>query len=107
LKDAIHAPDSFIGKPDLKGRTMFVTVEVQHIIREGKEREALQVIKELYSKGLDYPVSIPSCQGMVTDETISPGLGIGDGYRDHLGKVFAQVRRVADPQASVKVRLTT
>ena len=86
---------------------MFVTIEVQHNIQEGKEKEALQIIKELYSKGLDYPGYLTSSQGMLTEDSLSPGLEASDSYRDHLGKVFAQVRRVADPQARVKVRLTT
>ncbi len=86
---------------------MFVTIEVQHNITEGKEKEALQMIKELYNKGLDFPGSISASPGLLNNEGISPGLESSDGYRDHLGKVFAQVRRVADPHARVKVRLTT
>jgi len=86
---------------------MFVTIEIQHNIKEGKEKEALQVIKELYSRGLDYTGSVTSTRGLVTEEGISPGLESHDGYRDHLGRVFAQVRTVSDPQARVKVRLTT
>ena len=86
---------------------MFVTIEIQHNIKEGKEKEALQVIKDLYSRGLDYNGSISSARGMLTAEGISPGLESHDGYRDHLGRVFAQVRMVSDPQAKVKVRLTT
>ncbi len=86
---------------------MVVTVEVQHIVREGKEKEALQIIKELYSKGLDYHGNTNFRQGMMTNGTVSPGLEAGDGYRDHLGKVFSQVRRVADPSAKVQVRLIT
>lgn len=86
---------------------MFVTIEIQHNIKEGKEKEALQVIKDLYSRGLDYNGSVASTRGLLTDERISPGLESHDGYRDHLGRVFAQVRMVSDPQARVKVRLTT
>ncbi len=86
---------------------MFVTVEVQHSIKEGKEKEALQLIRELYSKGLDYSGNTDFSQGMMTSNTVSPGLEAGDGYRDHLGKVFSQVRRVADPLARVRVRLMT
>ena len=88
---------------------MFMTIEVQHAITEGKEKEALQVIKDLYSKGLDYSGSEGSelGSGLVVNESISPGLEVVDGYRDHLGKVFSQVRRVAGPQARIKVRLTT
>ena len=86
---------------------MFLTVEVQHIITEGKEKEALKIIRELYSKGLDYPGSNDSGHGLMTDQTVSPGLDISDGYRDHLGKVFSQVRQVTDPLTKVKVRLMT
>ena len=88
---------------------MFMTIEVQHAITEGKEKEALQVIKHLYSEGLDYPgdESDSLGPGLVISESISPGLEIVDGYRNHLGKVFSQVRRVASPNAKIKVRLTT
>ncbi len=86
---------------------MFMTIEVQHTIEEGKEKEALKVIKELYSKGLDFPGgSGTSSSGLIIDDSISPGLEVGDGYKDHLGKVFSQVKRVVDPQAKIKVRLT-
>ncbi|MFO8101297.1 MAG: hypothetical protein R6U37_03880 [Dehalococcoidia bacterium] len=89
---------------------MYLTIEVEHIIREGQEKEALKVIKELYSKGLDYPASSTNSKsgnGLMTNGNVSPGLDIGDAYRDHLGRILSQVRQVADPLAKVKVRLTT
>ncbi|MFO8010195.1 MAG: hypothetical protein R6U89_05205 [Dehalococcoidia bacterium] len=83
-----------------------MTIEVQHTITEGMEKEAFQVIRELYSKGLNYPGAAVSSSGLLTQHSVSPGLEVSDGYRDHLGKVFSQVRRVVGPQARIKVRLT-
>ena len=85
---------------------MYMTVEVHHAVQEGKEKEALQVIKELFEKGLDYPGGIPANRGLLLRDT-DPGLDVVDGYREHLGKVFSQVRRVANPQARIKVRVTS
>ncbi len=85
---------------------MYMTVEVHHAVKEGMEQEALQVIKELFERGLDYPGGTPSNKGLLLHDG-GPGLDVVDGYRDHLGKVFSQVRRVASPQARIKVRVTS
>jgi hypothetical protein len=81
-----------------------MTVEVQHTVREGMETEALQVIKEIYNRGLNYPGGSTEKKGLLVDDA-TPGLEAIDGYRDHLGKLFSQIRQVADDQARIKVRL--
>ncbi len=85
---------------------MYMTVEVHHAVKEGMEKEALQVLKELFEKGLDYPGGSTSNRGLLLSDT-GPGLDVVGGYRDHLGKVFSQVRRVANSQAMIKVRITS
>lgn len=85
---------------------MFMTIEVHHTVKEGMETEALQVVKELYNKGLDYPGGCSGKRGLLVDDA-TPGLEAIDGYRDHLGKLFSQIRQVADDQARIKVRLVS
>jgi len=85
---------------------MFVTIEIQHAIQDGKEKEAMQVLKDLYSNGLDYPGGTVAARGLLIAES-GAGMDVSDTYRDHLGRVISQVRKVASPQARIKVRLTT
>lgn len=85
---------------------MFMTIEVHHTVIEGMEEEALQVLKELYNRGLDYPGENAANRGLLVDDAIH-GLDVADGYHNHLGKVFSQVRQVTSEQARIKVRLTS
>ncbi|MFC2027102.1 hypothetical protein ACFLU3_00285 [Chloroflexota bacterium] len=85
---------------------MFMTIEVHHTVTEGMEEEALQVLKQLYSRGLDYPGENATNRGLLIDDAIH-GLDVADGYHNHLDKVFSQVRQVAGEQARIKVRLTS
>lgn len=86
---------------------MYMTIEVHQAVEEGKEREALEILKELNSRGLDYIGSPSVSRGLVVQAAAPPGLESGDGYRDHLGRVFSQIRRVTGSQARIRVRLTT
>ena len=83
---------------------MFLTIEVHHTVKEGMEEEALHVLKELYNRGLDYPGDTAVNRGLLVDDA-THGLDVADGYHNHLGKVFSQVRQVAGEQARIKVRL--
>ena len=85
---------------------MYLVIEVCHTIKEGKEREALQMVKELTARELDYRGGTTPPRGLLLADTL-PGLSVTDGYRDHLGKVFSRVRRVTDMQAKIEVRLRT
>ena len=85
---------------------MYMTIEVDHAIKGGMEEEALQILKELNNRGLDYAGEGPSAPGLLLPDART-GLEVADSYREHMDKLFSRVRRVTNNQARIRVRVRT
>jgi hypothetical protein len=85
-----------------KGR-MIVKVEVEHAIKTGKEREALELIKELNLRGLNRPANA-SWRGLLLQGDFREPETI-DSYRDHLA-ALSRLSLLADTPAKIRVYMS-